>query len=199
MAKLDALVTDHLIDRLLHPQRLTEILASINVRRAERALELDKRVATLQSEVADADDKLRRLYRMVEEGVAEIDDVLKDRLDHLKTDRERAKAALDRIVGNSNRSAAIEPEAVEKFSRLMRENVAFGDIPFRKAYIQSVVDRVEVDDGVIRIVGDKATLEQAVAGRVMGSGGVRRRVPKWRTRQDSNLWPLPSEGSALSS
>jgi len=21
----------------------------------------------------------------------------------------------------------------------------------------------------------------------------------WRTRQDSNLWPLPSEGSALSS
>jgi len=22
---------------------------------------------------------------------------------------------------------------------------------------------------------------------------------KWRTRQDSNLWPLPSEGNALSS
>ena len=61
-------MTDHLIDRLLHPQRLTEILASINVRHAERALELDKRVAALQSEVAEADDKLRRLYRMVEEG-----------------------------------------------------------------------------------------------------------------------------------
>jgi len=68
MAKFDKLVTDHLIDRLLHPQRLTDILASINVRQAERALELDKRVAALQSEVAEADDKLRRLYRMVEEG-----------------------------------------------------------------------------------------------------------------------------------
>ena len=101
---------------------------------------------------------------------------------------------MDRIVSSSARSAAIEPEAVEKFSRLMRENVASGAIPFRKAYIQSVVERIEVDDGVIRIVSDKATLEQAVAGRVMASGGVRRRVPKWRTRQDSNLWPLPSKG-----
>jgi DNA invertase Pin-like site-specific DNA recombinase len=190
MAKLDTLVTEHLIDRLLHPQRLTEILASINVRRAERALELDKRVAALQTEVGDCDDKLRRLYRMVEEGVTEIDDVLKGRLDQLKTDRERAKAALERIVSSTARSAAIEPEAVEKFSRIMLENVASGAIPLRKAYIQSVVDRIEVDDGLIRIVGDKSTLEQAVAGRVMASGGVRRRVPKWRARRDSNLWPL---------
>jgi len=192
MAKLDTLVTDHLIDRLLHPQRLTEVLASLNTRRTERALELDKRVAALQSEVAEADDKLRRLYRMVEEGVTEVDDVLKDRLDQLKTDRERAKAALDRIVSSSARSAAVGSEAIEKFSRIMRENVASGAVPFRKAYIQSVVDRIVVDDGLIRIVGDKATLEQAVAGRVMASGGVRRRVPNWRARRDSNSRPPDS-------
>ena len=129
---------------------------------------------------------------MVEEGFTEIDDVLKGRLDQLKTDRERAKAALDRIVANSNRSAAIEPEAVERFSRFILENVASGVIPFRKAYIQSVVDRIEVDDGVIRIAGDKATLEQAVAGRVTASGGVRRRIPKWRARRDSNPRPPDS-------
>jgi hypothetical protein len=34
-------------------------------------------------------------------------------------------------------------------------------IPFRKAYIQTVVDRIEVDDHAIRILGDKAALEQA--------------------------------------
>ena len=39
-----------------------------------------------------------------------------------------------------------------------------GDIPFRKAYIQSIVDRVEVDDDLVRIIGDKSTLEQAIAG-----------------------------------
>jgi septal ring factor EnvC (AmiA/AmiB activator) len=120
MDRLDALAPDHLIDRLLHPQRLTEMLASINTRRAERALDLDKRIAALQTEVAEADDTLRRLCRMVKKGMTEIDDVLKGRLDQLKSDRERTKTALDRIVTTSTRSAAIEPEVVEKFSRLMR-------------------------------------------------------------------------------
>jgi hypothetical protein len=46
----------------------------------------------------------------------------------------------------------------------MRENITAGPIRFRKAYIKSVVDRVEVDDRAIRIVGDKATLEQVMAG-----------------------------------
>ena len=68
----------------------------------------------------------------------------------------------------------------------MRENIASGATPFRKAYIQSVVERIEVDDEAVRIIGDKATLEQAVAGQVMASGGVRRRVPKWGARRDSN-------------
>ena len=70
------------------------------------------------------------------------------------------------------------------FSRFMRENVATGTIPFRKAYIQSVVDRIAVDDGVVRIVDDKATLKQAIAGCVMASGGVRRRVLMWRATLD---------------
>jgi site-specific DNA recombinase len=75
-------------------------------------LELDKRVAALQTGVVEADDKLRRLYRMVEEGVTVIDEALNDRLDQLKTDRDRARAALDRIAANSDLPAAIEPEAV---------------------------------------------------------------------------------------
>ncbi len=36
------------------------------------------------------------------------------------------------------------------------------------------------DEGIVRIVGSKSTLEQAIAGKVVASGGVRRRVPKWR-------------------
>ncbi len=46
----------------------------------------------------------------------------------------------------------------------MRDNIAVGDVPFRKAYTRSVVARIEVDGNVIRIIDDKATLKQAVAG-----------------------------------
>jgi hypothetical protein len=65
-------------------------------------------------------------------------------------------------------------------------HITSGDTPFRKAYIQAVVDRIEVDDGVVRIIGDKASLEQAVAGLSLAADGVRRCVPKWRAIQDKN-------------
>jgi hypothetical protein len=58
--------------------------------------------------------------------------------------------------------------------------------PFRKAYIRSVVDRIEIGDGLIRIVGDVATLSRAVAGKQTGLSGVRGFERKWRPQRDSN-------------
>jgi hypothetical protein len=49
-----------------------------------------------------------------------------------------------------------------------------------------VVERVEVDDRTIRIVGDKATLEEAIAGDQNANPNVRSFVRKWRAREDSN-------------
>ena len=46
-----------------------------------------------QREVTNADDKLKRLYRLIEDGMTEMDDVLKDGLNSLKADRDRTKAA----------------------------------------------------------------------------------------------------------
>jgi site-specific DNA recombinase len=62
-----------------------------------------------------------------------------------------------------------------------------------------VISYIEVGDDKVRIVGDKATLAAAIAGQQTQSENVRGFVRKWRTRRDSNPWPLPSEGSALSS
>ncbi|WP_173043510.1 hypothetical protein [Bosea sp. ANAM02] len=50
-----------------------------------------------------------------------------------------------------------------------------------------MIDRIEVDDGVVRMIGDKSTLEQAVAELLLAADGVRSSVPKWRARKDSNL------------
>jgi hypothetical protein len=38
----------------------------------------------------------------------------------------------------------------------------------------------EVDDGLIRIIGVKSTLEQLVAGRAIASSGVRSFACRWR-------------------
>jgi hypothetical protein len=58
-------------------QRLALILSSLPSRRSEKADSVNARVTALQREVTDADDKLKRLYRLVEDGVTEMDDVLK--------------------------------------------------------------------------------------------------------------------------
>ncbi|WP_342108086.1 hypothetical protein [Methylobacterium sp. SI9] len=105
----------------------------------------------------------------------------------LKEERERARTALDRIHVAERAPAEIEPEIVAKFGQLMRANVTTGEVPFRKAWLQAVVDRIEVDANVIRIVS-KVNLEVAVIGAAsLATLGVRSSIRKWRARKDSNL------------
>ena len=75
MDKLDTLVTDHLIERLFKPERLTKILMSLSLRRAEKLESLNGRLIALQREVTDAEEKLKRLYRLVEDGLTDLDEV----------------------------------------------------------------------------------------------------------------------------
>ena len=67
--------------------------------------------------------------------------------------RDRAKAALERAKSHSSQAIQIDPALLEQFGRSMRENFTSGSIPFRKAYLQSLIDVVEVDDAQIRIKG----------------------------------------------
>ena len=187
MDTLDRLVTDHLMERLFQPERLTAILASLSSRRAEKAETVNGRVITLQREVSDAEDKLKRLYALVEEGLTDIDDVLKDRLNKLKADRERAGAALERTRSHASPGIKIDSALIERFSRTMRENFSTGSVPFRKAYLQSIIDVVEVDDCQIRIKGSKDLLERAVLASQSGAAECSQMSTKWRAREDSNL------------
>jgi site-specific DNA recombinase len=80
MDKLDTLVARHLADRLLNKERVAEMLASLASRRAAKALAVSKRLNALASEAQEADERLRRLYKLVEDGVAVMEDILKDRI-----------------------------------------------------------------------------------------------------------------------
>jgi hypothetical protein len=44
---------------------------------------------------------------------------------------------------------------VATFVEVLRNNVINGEVAFRRAYLRSVIDRVEVDESEIRIVGRK--------------------------------------------
>lgn len=55
--------------------------------------------------------------------------------------------------------------------------------PFRRAYIRSIVDEVQVDDEQIRIVGRKTVLERLVTAEAATSSGVPSFVREWRRSQ----------------
>lgn len=186
MDRLDDLVTNQLIDRLLAPERLERILASLAARRAERSGAIDERIKALARNAEDADERLRRLYKLVEDGLAEMDDVLKDRITALKTERDNTRAALDRAAGTNRAPIIIEQARIAAFGTLMRERLTTGEIPFRKAYLGAIIDRVEVDDHQIRIRGRKDVLEQAVLANGGPLPGVRSFVRKWRSLRESN-------------
>jgi site-specific DNA recombinase len=186
MDKLDRLVTGQLIDRLFEPDRLAAMLDSLAARRAERAESVNSRIMALQREVVDAEDRLKRLYRLVEDGVTDLDDVLKDRLNSLKANRDRAKAALETAKSHIAPAIRIDPALIERFGRSMREKFTTGSMPFRKAYLQCIIDVVEVDDHRIRIKGSKDVLERAVlAGQASGEPGSQMSTG-WRALRDSN-------------
>jgi site-specific DNA recombinase len=186
MQKLDTLVTEHLLERLFRPERVAAILASLSSARAEREAALNGRLIALHRQVIDADDKLKRLYRLVEDGLTDLDEVLKDRLTTLKADRDRAKAALERAKGHSASQIQIDPALIERFGRSVRENFSTGSVPFRKAYLQSLIGVIEVDDHQIRIKGNKDLLEKAVLASQNDQRGCSQTSTRWRARRDSN-------------
>ena len=186
MDKLDGLVTDNLVERLLHPERLAVMLSSLKARRAEKSESENKRIMALQREVTDAEDRLKRLYRLVEDGLTDLDDVLKERLDRLKADRDRARAALEVTKSQQRADIRIDPALIEAFGRTMRENLTSGSTPFRKAYLRSLIDVIEVDHAQVRIKGSKDVLERAVLAGGSGTELRSQMSTKWRARRDSN-------------
>ena len=186
-SKLDRLVTDAVRDKLLTPERLTMILEALIDRQAAKDSSVANRRAALELEIRVIGEKLARLYRAIEEGVAEIDAQLKDRISALKSARDLAQSSLERIAAQSASARALTPERIAGFGEMLRQRIETSDIQARKAYLQAVVSEVRVDDHKIQIIGDKASLAAVIAGQQTAAGKVSGFVRKWRTRQDSNL------------
>ena len=205
MDKLDHLVADHLEDRLLQPKRLETILSSLLDRRQERAERRREHLADLNRRITETDQRLNRLYDAIESGVEALDDVgLKDRIANLKAIRDQAAADAERIRmtldGSGDR--AVTPEMIDALSETARRSLRIEGGGYRRDHLRAFAQRVEVADDEVRIMGRKSDLLQTLVAASSGETAafaVRSSVLKWRTHQDSNLRPHPSEGCTLSS
>ncbi len=192
MEKLDNLVASHIEERLLQPERLEEVLASVLDRRQDRADRRRQQIAELNQRAAETDLRLKRLYDAIESGVADLGDpALKDRIaglkairDQARTDAERAQATLE-----SSGNQSITPDMVRKFASAARERMRVAGGGYRRDHLRALAQRVEVAEREVRIMGSKGDLLRtltAASGVKSATPGVRSSVPKWRPVGDSN-------------
>jgi site-specific DNA recombinase len=144
-----------------------------------RRVSAHPKVTRLEREVTDAEARLQRLYRLVEEGVTEPDASSRDRIAELKALRDAAQGALERLKSHGQASIRLRPSIIAEFAQKMRVHVTADEITSRKAYLAAIVDRIDVGDHELRIVGRNDLLEQAVIADAAGQKVVRTFVPGW--------------------
>jgi site-specific DNA recombinase len=190
--KLDNLVASHIEHRLLTPERLEEVLASVLDRRQERTKRRREHITELNKRATEADLRLKRLYDAIEIGVADLNEPgLKERItglqairDQAQTDTVRAQAMLD--------SAAQQPvttKVLRKFAAMARKRLRIEGGGYRRDHLRALAQRVEVDDREVRIMGSKSDLLRtlaAISGVKSAVNGVRSSVLDWRRGRDSN-------------
>ena len=101
---------------------------------------------TLGRVANETDKRLRRLYRSIEDGIIELDDILRERTTALKAERERAKGAYDRARAPCGTVVTIGSGRIDPFAQHMAEKLDTGDIDTRKSSIRSIIDAIEVDN-----------------------------------------------------
>ncbi len=184
---IEKLVVDALLDQLLQPERVTSILLALKARRDERQASADRRVVDLGRQASDAEERLGRLYAAIEAGSIDgTDPSLKERVAALKNARDRAVEAADYARKSSALPVQIDPIAIDRFTRLMREQLISGDVAARKAYLASIVDAVIVSEDKIRIIGSNDNIRSTFGPKGQPTPVVRKSVQEWCPGAGSN-------------
>ena len=189
MDKLDRMVVGHIEERLLDPERIEEVLASLLDRRQEGVERRSKHIAELNQRAAEADMRLKRLYDAIESGSLDpAESALGERItgltalrDQARADAARTEAMLASASHHSLSGAAVREMASEARGRLRQ-----GKGGYRREHARAFAQRVEVADDAIRIMGTKSTLLRTLVAAKGGKSagiGVPGFIPKWRWAQ----------------
>jgi site-specific DNA recombinase len=116
-------------------------------------------ITALKRRAVGAEEKLSRLYRAIEDGLADLEDPnFKGRIMKLKRIRDSAKADVERAENRNEKAAQLTMEAINEFARTARERREDGT--FRRSHVQKFVQRAEVGANQIVIRGSALKLLQ---------------------------------------
>lgn len=174
--ELDKIVLDGLLERVLKPERLTELLAAVLDLSVAADEQRKQDLGRVQRARQEMETKLRRLLDVVAEGLMSLTDkVMAERLAEYK----QSIASLSQTESNLKRALAstskrITDETVKQFGLMLKQRLT-ENTAMRKAYVRLLIDRITVNDNEIVIEGSRAALEAAVSA----NGDLRTVVPSF--------------------
>ncbi len=156
-------------------------------------LDCDRRLVDLGRQVAEVGERLSRLYASIEAGTIDgTDPMLKERVAALKATRDRALEALDYAKKSSalpiEVDIEVDPVAVDRFTRLMREQLVSGGCRRPKGLSQR--DRGcdhRVRHTTIRIIGSNDNIRATLGPNGQPTPMVPKSVQEWCPGAESNL------------
>ncbi len=192
MDKLDRMVVNHIEERLLDPERIEDVLASLLDRRQEGVERRSQHIAELNQRAAEADMRLKRLHDAIESSSLDpSESALGERIAGLTALRDQAHADATRIEAMlaSSTLQRLTGAAVRELADEARRRLRLGRGGYRREHVLAFAQRVEVADDAIYIKGNKNTqLRTLVAtkGGKSAATGVPGFIPRWRRDRDSN-------------
>ena len=161
---LDGIVIDALLERLLKPDHLAELLAHV-LDASDTADE--RRTRDLQqarSERTRAETGISKLLELVETGLMSArDPVFAKRLSDHRARIASLNATIDSLERQLQRGARrITPDVIARFGELLRERLTAEDPVLRKAYVNMIIGQVALANDQITISGAKTALEHAL-------------------------------------
>ena len=190
MLRLDKIVMGALVERILEPSRLRELLASCLEQSTAADTARLASLKALRTEKTSAEVTLGGLYRVAAAVSAQLDPVMKAEID---ASRVRIAtlvseiALIERQVGNG--SKRITPETVDAFGELLRQRLVEADPVVCQSYVRLLIERVEVGLERIRITGSKSMLAQCAAALKERPTKVPSFERGWCARRESNPRP----------
>ena len=200
MAKVDQAVVAQVLDRVLEPDRLRLLMEELRKRIQSGKDSRQEKVAEIERQLKNLDDRQNRLLDAIESGIIELDETTHRRSQQIKVAREALLIQLTEARTSSLPPAIefLKPSQVDIFGKALRRLLQDKDSSLVKGYVQLLVDEVVINDEEAIISGSYAALAHVLQQMKTGTKQVPTFIYDWRARRDSNPLPLASETNTLS-
>jgi len=166
----DELILNHLIGKVLTPERVTVILRAWLAEQGRRAVAANDAMEHLQKALKAADDGLNNLYGAIEKGIVTLDSTFQARVNRVKDERERILAQMTEARRETPSALHVAPTQVAFACDRMRAMLMDREKGYGKQLLRLLVKEIQVKASGIKITGRTGDLEGVIEELNAGGG-----------------------------